>query len=122
MPDIPAGAKTPSDHQSAQIKPEEVPDGYELLRPPIALEFWEVTDFMALVSSIRTNGSTVEMTSKNIAVIGRIAKILQEEFALDSQVFRAWLKQGTFEDAAVRLTPVLYAYAAALGEAGSSGS
>lgn len=124
--EIPEGAKAPQDRKPSQaslVKPEEHPDGWDLLRPPIDLEFWEVTDFMALAAEIKTRGSVVELNVSTLRTIGKIAKIMQTEFAVSSPKFKEWLKShGEFAKSADALLPLIFAYVNALGEASSSES
>lgn len=126
MPDIPEGAKRPEDHKPSQaslVKPEEHPDGWDLLREPIDLEFWEVTDFMALAAEIKVRGEQVELNVSTLRTIGKIAKIMQTEFAKNSPNFKAWLKShGDFSATAEALLPLIFEYVNALGEANSSES
>lgn len=124
MPKIPDGAKQPKDHQSGLIKPEleKHADGWELLRPPIDLEFWEITEFTALVAGIKTRGARIELDAANMRVVGEIVKQMQTVFANDSVAFRSWLKDlGGLDEQASALLPLIYQYASALGEALSSG-
>lgn len=118
--EIPEGAKKPQDRQSAAVKPEEHAEGWDLLRPPIDLEFWEVTDFTALVTAIPTRGSKIELDSAGLRAVGAVVKELQTVFAKDTSAFRAWIKQGTFEEAATKVLPLAFEYANALGEVLSS--
>jgi hypothetical protein len=125
MPEIPEGAKTPTDHQppqSSSVKPPERPEGWELLREPIDAEFWEVADFTSAIANIKTNGERVELNAKNLKTVGDVAKQLQTVFAKNSEEFRTWARQGGFEAATPKLVNLAFAYANALGEADSSGS
>lgn len=117
MPEIPEGAKRPADHQTAQIKPEEHADGWELLRPPIDLEFWEVTDFTALVASIPTRGDKITLDAHGLRAVGAVVKQMQEVFAKNSAEFRTWLKAASFAETAEKVLPLIFEYANALGEA-----
>jgi hypothetical protein len=123
MPDIPEGATVPQDHQSAFVKPEVHSDGWELLRPPIDLELWEITDFLALASAVKVRGTTVDLTNSTIKLIGQMTKILQLEFALSSVEFKTALKaQGDFPAQVSWIVPLALEYAGALGEAVGSAS
>ena len=126
MTTIPDGAKRPDDHKPSQaslIKPDEYPDGWDLLRPPIDLEFWEIADFMALASEIRVRGEVIELNVSTLRTIGKIAKIMQTEFAKNTPAFKEWLKShGEFSKTADALLPLIFAYVNALGEANSSES
>jgi hypothetical protein len=117
MPDIPEGAKRPDDHQSAQIKPEQHAEGWDLLRAPIDLEFWEVTDFTALAASIPARGDKITLDAAGLRAVGAVVKSMQEVFAKNSTEFRAWLKAGTFTESAEKVLPLIFEYANALGEA-----
>lgn len=122
---IPEGARKPEDRkpsQAAALKPDAQPEGWDLLRPPIDLEFWEITDFLALVAEIKVRGDQVELNTSSMRTIGKIAKILQVEFAVSSATFKQWLKEGSFEDRATKLLPLIFAYASELGEAETSAS
>ncbi|MBN9209356.1 MAG: hypothetical protein J0H96_11920 [Microbacterium ginsengisoli] len=122
MPKIPEGAKTPTDHLPA-IQPESQPEGWELLRPPIDVEFYEQAELVATVAKIKTRGAQIDLTSSNISTIGKVAKLLQLEFAVDSNAFREWIRsKGDFTAATETLLPLIYAYVNALGEAESSAS
>lgn len=122
MPDVPKGAKKPKDHQSIALKPDDDrPEGWDLLRPPIDLEFWEVTDFTALVANIKTRGDAIEINASNMRAIGGVVKQLQQVFALDSTAFRTWLREkGPLDEQATALLPLIFQYASALGEVLSS--
>lgn len=123
MPKVPEGAKQPSDHKSAVIKPEQHADGWDLMRPPIDLEFWEVTEFTAVVAEIKTRGEKIALDASNLRVIGNVVKLMQVTFAADSAAFRAWLKGlGSLDNQASALLPLIFEYAGALGEALSSES
>jgi hypothetical protein len=126
MPKIPEGATVPQDHKVSQahlVKPEEHPDGWELLRPPIDLEFWEVTEFMALASEVKMRGEVIELNVSTLRTVGKLAKIMQVEFAKNSPAFKDWLKgHGEFTKVAEALLPLIFAYVNALGEVGSSES
>jgi hypothetical protein len=115
--DIPEGAKRPDDHQSAQIKPVEHAEGWDLLRPPVDLEFWEVTDFTALAASIPTRGDKITLDAAGLTAVGAVVKSMQEVFAKNSTEFRAWLKSSTFTESAEKVLPLIFEYANALGEA-----
>lgn len=120
--DAPKGAKQPADRQSSFVKPEEHSEGWDLLRPPLDLEFWEVTEFMAIVAKVKMRGETFDLNASGLRVIGDIAKQLQTVVANNSAEFRAWFKQGDFSDQASRILPLAMEYAGALGEATSSES
>jgi hypothetical protein len=115
--DIPEGAKRPGDHQTAQIKPQEHSEGWDLLRSPLDLEFWEVTDFTALAASIPTRGDKIKLDEAGLRAVGAVVKQMQEVFAKNSSEFRAWLKSGTFVESAEKVLPLIFEYANALGEA-----
>lgn len=123
-PTIPEGARVPQDHQSqiGSVKPTEHAVGWELLRPPIDLEFWEITEFLALSSEIKVRGDQVELNSSAIRTIGKIAKMMQTELAVQTAAFKAWLREGDFEEQATKLLPLIFEYAGALGEVESSAS
>lgn len=126
MPKVPEGAKTPTDRKPSQvdlIKPEEHPDGWDLLRNPIDVEYWEQADIISAVAEVKTRGEVIELTARNLKTIGVVARLLQTVFAVDSNAFREWVRShGSFEDATVKLLPLVYAYVNALGEADSSAS
>lgn len=126
MPEVPKGAKTPTDRQPAQselIKPQETPEGWDLLRPPIDVDYWEQAELMSAAAEVKTRGSQVTLTAGNLKIIGRCVRLLQEELALDSTAFRTWVRSlGSFEAATEKLLPLLFAYVNALGEADSSAS
>jgi hypothetical protein len=122
MPEVPDGAKQPSDHQSKAIKPETHADGWDLLRPPIDLEFWEASEIMALAAGIKVRGDEVDLTTANLQVIGKVVKELQQTAALDSNAFKQWLSAGPFTDQVSRVVPLAFEYAAALGEVDGSSS
>lgn len=116
--DIPEGAKRPDDHQVAAVRPAEHPEGWDLLRPPIDLEFWEVTDFTSLVMSIPSRGEKIVLDAAGLRAIGIVVKTMQEVFAKDSTKFRDWLRAaGDFTQTAERVLPLIFAYAGELGEA-----
>lgn len=116
MPEIPKGAKVPQDRQSAAIKPEVHAEGWDLLRPPIDLEFWEITDFTALVATIPTRGTKITLDAAGLTAVGAVVKQMQLVFAKDSTAFRAWLRSGTFTETAEKVLPLIFEYANALGE------
>lgn len=122
MSTIPEGAKSPQDHQVSLVKPEEKhSEGWPLLRPPIDLELWEVTDFVAVAQSVKMRGITVELNAANLRIIGQMTKILQTEFANNSAEFKTELRaRGGFAEQAAWVLPLAMEYAAALGEAVSS--
>ncbi|GIT80179.1 hypothetical protein LLS1_18480 [Leifsonia sp. LS1] len=126
MPDIPEGARVPDDHKIAQselIKPEEHPAGWELLRDPSDIEYWEYTTLVALVAEIKTRGDRIEMTASLLKKVGLVVKELQTVFARNSAEFREWIRSfGGFDTATVELLPLIFAYVNALGEADSSAS
>jgi hypothetical protein len=123
MPEIPEGAAKPQDHQSAAVKPREYPNGWELLRNTVDLEFWEVTDFLAATAKMKQRGNSVELTAANLGAVGQIVKQMQEVFAVDSAEFKKWLRDlGDFEAQATAVIPLAVEYAAALGEAVGSAS
>ncbi len=118
MPKIPDWAKQPSDHQAAQIKPEVHAEGWDLLRNPIDLEFWEVTDFTALVAEIPVRGEKVKLDAEGLRAVGKVVKTMQEVFAKNSTDFRTWVRSGSnFTESAEKLLPLIFEYGAALGEA-----
>jgi hypothetical protein len=123
MPDIPEGAKTPSDHQTSVVKPEQHSPGWSLLRPPIDLELWEITDFVAIAQGVKMRGETVELNAANLRLIGQLTKIIQTVFANSSDEFKKELRsQGGFAEQATWILPLAMEYAAALGEAVGSAS
>jgi len=126
MPNVPARAKTPTDREpkgAARVRPAEHPDGWELLRPTLDVEYWEQADVMAAAARVKTRGDQITLTATNLKVIGQLAKLLQEEFAVDSSAFREWVRShGSFEDATGPLLTLAFAYVTELGEADSSAS
>lgn len=122
MPEIPENAKKPADRQSAIVKPEEHPDGWDLLRLPIDTEEWETADLIATLSQIKTSGESIVLSGAAIRAVGQVTKTLQLELAKNSQEFRTWIKGFSYEDRAVKVLTLGFAYMAALGEADSSAS
>lgn len=126
MPEIPEGAKSPSDRLPAQselIKPETNPEGWDLLRKPMDVDYWEQAELMSAVAEVKTRGDQIELTARTLRAIGKCVRLMQEDLAVDSTAFRTWLRSlGNFEAATEKVLPLLYAYVNALGEADSSSS
>jgi hypothetical protein len=126
MPEIPEGARVPSDHLSAQsalIKPETHPNGWDLLRDPSDVEYWEYTDLVSIVAEIKVRGERVEITASALKKVGAAVKELQTVFAKNSVEFRDWIRSlGPFDVATAELLPLIFEYVNALGEADSSAS
>jgi len=121
MPKIPEGAKTPSDRKKSEnVKPPKRPEGWELLRDPMDIDYSEHAEFVSVLAGITMRGSQVALTTKNLKSIGALAGLLQTQFANESTAFRAWMKELPFAEATGRLIPLVYEYADALGEAPSS--
>ncbi|WP_213816225.1 hypothetical protein [Glaciihabitans sp. dw_435] len=118
MPEIPEGAKAPKDHQSVHVKPEQHPDGWELLRDPVDTEEWETAALTAAVMSL--SGETRMTASQMLEMHGVLVKTMQTELAVNATAFRTWIKSFPFADRYEKVIMLAGAYMAALGEADSS--
>jgi hypothetical protein len=129
MPNVPDGAKKPSDRkptQSAALAAEVAahPAGWELLRPWHEIEFWEKTELTAALAKIKVNErDEIKMTAATINVVGEVGRLLQETFSVSPKAFREWVNGlGAFDDQINAIVELGFPYANQLGEAPSSAS
>jgi hypothetical protein len=124
MPAIPKGAKTPADRkQSDNVKSPEKPDGWDLLRDPMDIEYAEQMELMAIFAEIEVHDNQVEINAQSLRTIGVAADMLQNKFAKDPTKFRAWIKELPFmKTTTERLLPLMLWYMDTSGEAPSSAS
>ena len=114
--------RLPKQSELLAAEAAERPDGADLLRKPIDVDFDEEAEFLAVLSKLKIRGDSVSLTTANISALGSIAKHLQNVLAISSVDFRAWTKEKPFTDRAGDIAVLATWYAGELGEDDSSAS
>lgn len=114
--------RLPKQSEILAAEAAERPEGAELLRLPIDVDFDEEAEFLAVLSKLKIRGDTVSLTTTNISALGSIAKHMQNVLAVNSVDFRAWTKAKPFTERAGDIAILATWYAGELGEGDSSAS